>query len=263
LITTAEGLRPVVEAKLKNILRDEATEEQVTALAKSCLQPHLAKFEAVNHESCDCTALFGIITHSCNKHCKDLPSHPDLMSEFEKIKVIVSEARKSVRNEWAHCNLSEWTTDKFSSSFETLIELVKAAKCDPKIKKNLKELRDNGVNSLSGSYVNSQLLKSISEGIEELHLTVKHNPDDYPGKEQINKTLNLVEAILEKLDKNHKENMESHRRAQEQNLKNHQENMEEGHQRTREQNLENHRENMEEGHRTTQKLVEDLKVTLL
>jgi hypothetical protein len=227
----AEGLRPIVEAKLRNILGNGATEEQVTALAKSCLQPHLAKFEAVNHESSDCTALFGIITHSCNKNCKNVPSHLDLMSEFEKIKVIVSEARKNVRNEWAHCNISHWTTEKFSSSFQTLIELVKVAKCDSKIKLHLKELRDYGVNSLSGDCVND--LKSISEGIEKLRLSVDSNPDEYPGIVEINKTLNLVEGIFKKLDENHRENME------------------EGHRRTQGQNL------------RIQELVEDIKVTML
>ncbi len=245
LITTAEGLRPIVEEKLRNILGNGATEGEVTKLAKSCLQPHSAKFKAVNHESCDFTALSGVIEHCCEKKCKKVSSHLDLMSEFEKIKVIVSEARKNVRNEWAHCNLSDWTTDKFSSSFQTLIELVKVAKCDSKIKLHLKELRKNGVNSLSGSYVNSQLLKSISEGIDKLHSTVSRHPEEYPGKDLISQTLRLGEDILGKLDKNHKENMEK------------------GHRRTQEQNLVNHRENMEEGHKKTQKLVEDLKVTLL
>jgi len=204
LIKIAEGLRPIVEAKLRNILGNGATEEQVTALAKSCLQQHLAKFEAVNHESCECTALFGIITHSCNKHCKDLPSHPDLMSEFETLKVIVSEARKNVRNEWAHCNLSVWTTDKFSDSFQTLIELAKKAECGSKIKEHLEELRDNGVKLLSGECLNSKLLKSISEGIEELHLTVTRYQDVYPEKDKINQALKLVEdgipQILNKME---------------------------------------------------------------
>ncbi len=255
---TAKGLRPVVKAKLRKLLGNEDN----TEWAKRRLPAHLAY--SFSFESSDCSALFHIIitTWTWTKR----PQKQDIYPYYSEVKKILDETKKArdVRNKWAHCNLSDWTTEKFSSSFQTLIELVEVAICEPKFKKNLEELRDNGVNSLSGSYVNSQLLKSISEGIEELHSTVARNPKEYPGEDNINQTLNLVEDILKKLDKNHKENMEKgHRRTQEQNLENHRDNMVKGHRRTQEQNLDNHRENMEEGHRTTQKLEEDLKVTLL
>jgi hypothetical protein len=252
LTTTAAGLRPIVEAKLKKILGNGATEEQVTKLAKSCLPQHLTKFETVNHESCDCTALFGIITHNCNKNCKDLTSHLDLLSEFKKIRDIVLEARTNVRNKWAHCNLSEWDEDMFFYSFQILIDLVEKAGCDGQITQYLEDLRNNGVNALSGDYVNSQLLKSISEGIEELRLTVARNPEVYPEENRINQILKFVEGNQDKLYKNHKENMEKgHITTQEQIVQNHREIMEEGHRTTQEQNL------------RTQTLVEDLQVTIL
>ncbi len=217
LIRTAQGLRPVILEKLKKSVGDEASEEEATALAKSCLPPILTKSKTDSLESYDLSALFAIITHDCEKNrgpknCQDKQNHSNLISVLKKDKDIVDKTveAKEVRNEWAHANLSVWTEKKLSDSFKILIDLVEKAECDAQIKEHLVNLRDNGVTLLFGDPVKIEDLKSISEGLHSYFQQIK---DAFP-KEEIRQTLKLLGYIFNTLDKTNTE--EGHRPTQEQ-----------------------------------------------
>ncbi|CAC5410070.1 unnamed protein product [Mytilus coruscus] len=62
-------------------------------------------------DSCDSSALLGIIVNICT-----FPS--DVQCDAKQI-------RSNIRNSWAHCDFSEWSSTKYANSFQLMEQLVK------------------------------------------------------------------------------------------------------------------------------------------
>ena len=115
--------------------------------AKLYLQPFMAKFNAFDGE-CDGSAVLLLLG--------EVPVFsPAIQSSAKTV-------REHVRNEWAHCNFTDWDAVKFQSSFKEMQQLVQSLGLPPagetKILSELNDWKNKGSLILSLSiFLKSQL----------------------------------------------------------------------------------------------------------
>ena len=119
-------------------------------LAKLYLKKDMAKqFKTITDETTDASALLGIMGWA---------------SCFKKESDLVHKIRQNVRNQWGHCNMSEWTQIKFFESFQLMIELMRILPNHVKEKENtiksLVEWQEDGL-KLLGKHIDPELLKRV------------------------------------------------------------------------------------------------------
>ena len=96
-----------------------------------------------------------------------------------------------MRNQWGHPKMREWTEDKLSESFKLLIKLAQELNCDVACLQEIQQLQDEGIKSLSGGYVNNQLLAQMEQDIRKVCQMVERQRDLYENPQSIIYLLNL------------------------------------------------------------------------
>ncbi|XP_052074138.1 uncharacterized protein LOC127712020 [Mytilus californianus] len=86
------------------------TIKSVVDLSKLFLQTHMAQYTGFD-ETCDFSALFGLIIN--------IDKFPAVVKSNAK------DVRDKVRNQWAHCDFTNWDAVKYSDSFQLMTNLVK------------------------------------------------------------------------------------------------------------------------------------------
>ncbi|CAC5354915.1 unnamed protein product [Mytilus coruscus] len=124
-------------------------------LSKLFLQPNMAQYSGIN-ESCDLSALLGLVI---NIH--DISLFPSsVQTDAEKI-------RSDIRNPWAHCDFREWTTVKYTDSFNLMGQFVKdtglSNREENRILGELNTWATNGQNFLSGTPLGLEIVGDIRQ----------------------------------------------------------------------------------------------------
>ncbi|XP_076087763.1 uncharacterized protein LOC143058186 [Mytilus galloprovincialis] len=121
-------------------------------LSKLFLQPNMAQYTGFN-ESCDSSALLGLVIN-----ISSFP--PIIQTDAEKI-------RSDIRNPWAHCDFREWTTGKYTDSFNAMEQLVKDIKLtnreENRILGELNTWATNGQHFLSGTPLGLEIVGEIRQ----------------------------------------------------------------------------------------------------
>ena len=121
-----------------NVLRSQAKwNYSVTShhdLAKLYLKPHMATFSCITDESFDTSAALSVITYCC--------AFPLNLQDA------AASVRDEVRNPWGHCNITEWTEQKFNDCFVHMDNLIKELNLphadEVKLVNEIKEWKKNG-----------------------------------------------------------------------------------------------------------------------
>ncbi|XP_071149198.1 uncharacterized protein [Mytilus edulis] len=104
-------------------------------------------------ESCDASALLSMVIN-----IRTFP--PTVQTDAKKI-------RSDIRNPWAHCDLTEWTTSKYTDSFQLMEQLVKDLGLSNKeeniILGELNTWETNGQHFLSGTILGLDIVEEIRE----------------------------------------------------------------------------------------------------
>ncbi|VDI72551.1 Hypothetical predicted protein [Mytilus galloprovincialis] len=112
----------------------------------------MAHFTAFD-DSCDSSALIGIIVNID----RFLP-----VVQFDANKI-----RIDIRNPWAHCKFTEWTTKKYADSFKLMKQLITDLKLsnteENRILGELNRWETNGQNFLSGTKLDVEIVAEIRQ----------------------------------------------------------------------------------------------------
>ena len=168
-------------------------------LGRLYLLPHMAKYTAIDDDTCDSSALLNIIEKAS---CFSTTA-----------KAAAKNVREKVRNQWGHPKMREWTEDKLSESFKLLIKLAQELNCDVACLQEIQQLQDEGIKSLSGGYVNNQLLAQMEQDIRKVCQMVERQRDLYENPQSIIYLLNIasrLQAFQEENREYHEENREYH-----------------------------------------------------
>ncbi|XP_063412664.1 uncharacterized protein LOC134695365 [Mytilus trossulus] len=147
--------RSVPKKKINNkwINDYQAYDYKVTShvdLSKLFLQPSMAHYTAID-ESCDSSALLGMVVNI---------SSFQLAVQFDAEKI-----RSDIRNPWAHCDFTEWTTAKYTDSFQLMEQLVKDLglynREENRVLGALNTWATNGQNFLSGTVLGLEIVNDI------------------------------------------------------------------------------------------------------
>ncbi|XP_071150632.1 uncharacterized protein [Mytilus edulis] len=121
-------------------------------LSKLFLQPNMAHYSGFN-ESCDSSALLGLVIN-----ISSFP--PIIQTDAEKM-------RSDIRNPWAHCDFREWTTGKYTHSFNVMGQLVKdiglTNREENRILGELNTWATNGQNFMSGTTLGLEIVGEIRQ----------------------------------------------------------------------------------------------------
>ncbi|XP_020898354.1 uncharacterized protein LOC110237116 isoform X2 [Exaiptasia diaphana] len=140
-------------------------------LAKLCLKPFMAKFTGID-ETCDLSAVLGILSSAS----VFLPA----------TQAAAKDVRQYVRNEWGHCNFTEWDEVKIADCFKFMDVLVKslilADEEEKKLLEELKEWEENGValclrNPPDGGLLN--VYENVSLVLKEVQSLKESNPEEF------------------------------------------------------------------------------------
>ncbi|CAG2200176.1 unnamed protein product [Mytilus edulis] len=89
---------------------------------------------------------------------------PDLQKNVEDIQ---TQIRSEIRNPWAHCDLREWTTGKYTDSFALMGQLVKDIRLsnteENRILGELDTWERNGQHFLSGTTLGLEIVEKIRQ----------------------------------------------------------------------------------------------------
>ena len=129
-------------------------------LAKHYQKPFMAvNFKSILDEGTDASAVLSMLTRS---------------QQFSKdIKKLGMQIRDELRNEWAHCNVQDWTARKYLECFNLMIKFVDSlAPGDfSSLKSDLMDWQENGIKIL-GKYVEPSLVESIFSEISIMNKSV-------------------------------------------------------------------------------------------
>ena len=159
-------------------------------LAKHYQKSFIAKnYKSILDESTDASAILSMLTRS-HQFSKDIKNGG--------IKI-----RDDLRNEWAHCNVEEWTDRKYFECFNLMIRFVDSLAPGnfSSLKSDLLSWQENGIKVL-GKYVEPSLIKNIFTEISFMNKKViewsdlNHNwYDNITGK--IEKNKETLEKLLD------------------------------------------------------------------
>ncbi|XP_076088220.1 uncharacterized protein LOC143058633 [Mytilus galloprovincialis] len=121
-------------------------------LSKLFLPPNMAHYSGIDG-SCDSSALLGMVIN--------ISSFPRaVQTDAEKI-------RSDIRNPWAHCDFTEWTTTKYTDLFQLMEQLVKdlglSSREENKVLGELNTWATNGQNYLSGTVLGLEIVEEIRQ----------------------------------------------------------------------------------------------------
>jgi len=100
----------------------------------------------------------------------------------DRVPQLAERIRVSVRNEWAHCDLTKWNPDKFSKCFDLMIQMVESLEKDPtmdnsyktkawKAKTELTEWKKNRIQIFDDSFLTTifnEFKAMVDEKIEKI-----------------------------------------------------------------------------------------------
>ena len=125
-------------------------------LAKLFLKDFMTKFDKITDDAFDASAALTIIGKETVLKSKDET-------------MLAKQLSSTVRNEWAHPNMANWTNMKYLDSFKLMVEIANALP-EPKLIRNifdkkdivtaLTSWRDDGL-KLIGKFVDPALLKKV------------------------------------------------------------------------------------------------------
>ncbi|CAG2215385.1 unnamed protein product [Mytilus edulis] len=96
-----------------NKQRYDYTIKSVVDLSKLFLQTHMVHYTGFD-DTCDSSALLGLIIN---------------IDQFDSlVKSVAEDVRRDIRNDWAHCDFSEWDAVKYLHSFQLMKKLIKDLK---------------------------------------------------------------------------------------------------------------------------------------
>ncbi|XP_063412635.1 uncharacterized protein LOC134695341 [Mytilus trossulus] len=171
-------------------------------LSKLFLQPNMVHYSAID-ESCDASALLGIITNISS-------FTPAVQTDAEKIK-------SDIRNEWAHCVFKDWNAAKYKDSFDSMGQLVKnigmSSKEEHKILGELNTWATNGQNLLSGLKLGIDIVEEIRQQthvLSEYALTLRTETksERINLQTELNNLKNDFQERMSNLERQSKENAE-------------------------------------------------------
>ncbi|CAC5358310.1 unnamed protein product [Mytilus coruscus] len=121
-------------------------------LSRLFLETHMAHFTTFD-DSCDSSALLGIIIN--------IDRFPAVVqSDAAKI-------RSDIRNPWAHCDFTEWTTTKYADSLQLMGQLITnlrlSNRMENRILGELNRWATNGQNFLSGTRLDVEIVDEIRQ----------------------------------------------------------------------------------------------------
>ncbi|KAJ7380960.1 hypothetical protein OS493_004552 [Desmophyllum pertusum] len=135
--------------------------------AKLYVQPFMAKFNAFDG-ACDGSAVLLLLG--------EVPAFSSAMQLSAKA------VRDRVRNEWAHCNLTDWDAAKFKNCFHEMQTLVRSLRLSPvdeaKLLGELGDWETKGTKFCGNSPVDSSLLSLVHNEVSQLG----SNLDDFVCK---------------------------------------------------------------------------------
>ncbi|XP_020907849.1 uncharacterized protein LOC110245892 isoform X1 [Exaiptasia diaphana] len=133
-------------------------------LAKLYCLDFMAKFSGFD-ESCDLSAVLRILGMSG--------------AFLKKVRRTAHRLREDVRNEWGHCNLTEWNEEKFQGCFQVMHSMVEtlelAADQEEELLHQLEELENTGVERFCfGSPVDAALLNLAQNDVTLVQREVQY-----------------------------------------------------------------------------------------
>ncbi|CAC5372847.1 unnamed protein product [Mytilus coruscus] len=138
-------------------------------LSRLFIQTHMAHFTAFD-DSCDSSALLGLIVN--------IDRFPAVV-QSNAIKI-----RSDIRNPWAHCDFTEWTTTKYADSFQLMGQLITNLRLsnreENRILGELNRWATNGQNFLSGTRLDLEIMNEIRQQthiLSEYAKTVRKETD--------------------------------------------------------------------------------------
>ncbi|XP_053407449.1 uncharacterized protein LOC123547232 [Mercenaria mercenaria] len=125
-------------------------------LSKLFLQTHMAQYTGFD-DTCDSSSLLGIIIN--------VDTFPPAL------RFAVETVRKDIRNEWAHCNFSQWDMHKFQTSFVQMKDMIGCLNLSAQEERDILQLIDtwenNGLDILHGA-VGFSVLKELKKETKSL-----------------------------------------------------------------------------------------------
>ena len=106
--------------------------------AKQKTQSFKRAFTAIDHDSCDATALLSLILEA---------EYTKRSQDFSNISTVARDFKNNVRNEWAHCDFSHWNQANYDQAFVTMKDLV------PGVKGQLQNWEHNGRLQISTKHI--------------------------------------------------------------------------------------------------------------
>ncbi|VDI58943.1 Hypothetical predicted protein [Mytilus galloprovincialis] len=194
--------------KRKRALYDYRVRSAVD-LSRLFLQTHMAHFTAFD-DSCDSSALLGIIIN--------IDRFPAVVQSDAQM------IRSDIRNSWAHCDFTEWTTTKYVNSFQLMRKLINNLRLsnrdENRIMGEINRWELNGQNFLSLTKLGLEIVGEIRQQTNILSKYVQTLCTETDSQFNIVKTeLTGLECGLQEMTERI-ENLESRTRVHEVKLRN-------------------------------------------
>ncbi|CAG2247538.1 unnamed protein product [Mytilus edulis] len=129
-------------------------------LSKLFLKPSMAIYSAID-ETCDTSALLGMVVN--------INAFPPAVQVDAKRPIfrLPKQIRSEIRNPWAHCDRTEWTTAKYADSFNLMGQFVREIglrnREENQILGELNTWATNGNNYLSGTVLGLEIVEEIRQ----------------------------------------------------------------------------------------------------
>ncbi|XP_053407472.1 uncharacterized protein LOC123548028 [Mercenaria mercenaria] len=154
-------------------------------LSKLFLQTHMAQYTGFD-DTCDSSALLGIIIN--------VDTFPAALRSAAKA------VRNDIRNEWAHCNFSQWDMNKFQTSFVLMKHMIGCLNLSAQEERDILQLTDtwenNGLDILHGA-VGFSVLKELKKETKSLaeYCQSKSRTSDENFKKILQSLTNMLDEL--------------------------------------------------------------------
>ena len=151
--TVVPALRKIVDKAVKDLFDAEKAANNPDPIyvqntthidfakdAKQKTPKYKREFTAIDHDSCDATALLSLILDANYTKCSQ---------DFSNISTVAKDFKDDVRNEWAHCDFSHWDQANYDQAFKTMEDLV------PGEKSQLQQWQHNGRLLISTRFISN------------------------------------------------------------------------------------------------------------
>ncbi|XP_053406877.1 uncharacterized protein LOC128559416 [Mercenaria mercenaria] len=143
-------------------------------------------------DTCDSSALLGIVIN--------IDTFPPI------VKSVAEKVRTDIRNDWAHCNFSEWDSMKYQTSFQLMHQFIRNLQLPVQDEAyalgQLTHWQTNGIKFLHGTTLGTELVRELrkeTKAISKYLLDATSHIDE--GFEKTKDALNNVQQALNKSDK--------------------------------------------------------------